>query len=153
MLDNIEAAYNSRRIDWYNGVLDANFTFFPSAIDVNSGLPESWNRADEIDMHTKLFDKNYTALPCQSIFMDIRAEDGITWTESHPAEAPEETWYSATLYYDFKFEISPNTYLPKPGSEAVFTVRDAGKFGKFDHHWQLVGFIDLGGSSRALYLN
>ena len=78
VLNNIELAYNKRRIEWYNGVLDQNFTFFLSTGDVNGGLPASWNRADEVDVNTKLLDKNYPDLPCQNVFMDIRAEDGVS---------------------------------------------------------------------------
>ena len=149
VLWNIENAYNKRRIDWYNGVLDQNFTFFLSTGDVNGGLPASWSRAVEVDINTSLFDKNNTTLPCQSIFMDIRAEDGVSWIEFIPESAPTETWYQTTLYYDFKFEISPNTYIPLTGVQAVFTVRDAGKFGNYDHHWQLVEMRDLGDATMA----
>jgi hypothetical protein len=149
VLSNIEAAYNNRRIDWYNGVLDANFTFFLSPADVGGGLPESWNRADEIDVNTKLFDKNYTTLPCQSIFVDIRSEDGLTWQESThtPVSGPDETWYTATVYYEFHFEIAPNSYIPLPGAQASFVVRNAGTDAA--PHWQLVEMRDLGGTSRV----
>jgi hypothetical protein len=149
VLDNIEAAYNYRRIDWYNGLLDQDFTFFLSTGDVNGGLPASWNRAEEVDINTKLFDTSYTALPAQNIFLDIRSEDGVSWMEFHPQSAPSETWYSTTLHYDYRFEISPNTYIPAPGAQAVFTVRDAGVYGKYAHHWQLVEFSDLGGSAAV----
>lgn len=145
VLHNIELAYNKRRIDWYNAVLDENFTFFLAPGDVGGNVPDSWNRADEIGLNQKLFDVNYTTLPCQSIFMDIRTEDGETWTEIIPESAPNEIWYSATLYYDFKFEISPNTYIPNPGSKATFIVRNAGTADA--PHWQLVEMKDLGGSS------
>jgi hypothetical protein len=149
VLTNVELAYNKRRIDWYQGVLDQNFTFFLSTGDVNNGLPVSWNRPDEIDVNTKLLDPNYPDLPCQSVFMDIRVEDGLSWIEFTPESAPTETWYQATLYYDFKFEISPNRYIPLTGAKAVFTVRDAGKFGKYDHHWQLVEMRDLGSDATV----
>jgi len=78
--------------------------------------------------------------------MDIRAEEGVSWTQFNPASAPSETWYSTTLFYDFKIQIDPNTYIPLPGAKAVFTVRDAGPRGKYAHHWQLVEFRDLGGN-------
>ena len=144
VLFNIESAYNKRRIDWYAGVLDADFTFFLSTGDVNNGLPASWDRAEEIAIHTNLFDKNYTTLPCQSIFMDVRTEDGISWVESDSPSNPGEKWYTTTLYYDFKFEISPNTYIPLTGAKASFAVRDAGPSGSYAHHWQLVEMHDHG---------
>ena len=111
-----------------------------------SGLPDSWDRTVEIEVNTLLFDKEppAPAPKCQSTFMDIRLEDGISWIAINPESAPTETWYQTTLYYDFKFEISPNTYIPITGARAVFTVRDVGKFEDKDHHWQLVEFRDLG---------
>ena len=142
---NIEKAYNQRRIDSLDQALDANFTFYLATGDVGNGLPESWDRVEEVYVNSRLFDKNYAVLPAQSIFMDIRTENGVKWIESNPESAPDETWYSATLYYNFKFEISPNTYIPNQGSKAVFTVRDAGT--PTAHHWQLVEIRDLGGSS------
>ena len=146
VLNNIEVAYNKRRIEWYNALLDADFRFFLSQGDVNGGLPDSWDRTVEIEVNTLLFDKEppAPAPKCQSTFMDIRLEDGISWIAINPESAPTETWYQTTLYYDFKFEISPNTYIPITGARAVFTVRDVGKFEGKDHHWQLVEFRDLG---------
>lgn len=146
VLFNIESAYNKRRIDWYAGVLDVNFTFYLSAADVNHGLPASWGRADEIDIHAKMFDIN-SSMPVQSIYMDIRTEDGLSWVESDSPLNPAEKWYTTTLYYDFKFEISPNTYIPVTGAKASFTVRDAGAYNKYAHHWQLVEMHDLGDGS------
>ena len=143
VLTKIESAYNKRRIDWYNGVLDQNFTFYLAPGDVVGNMPDSWNRADEIDLNTRLFDRNYTTLPCQSIYMDIRIEEGLIWTEVIPESAPTETWYQATIYYDFRFDISPNTFIPNTGSKAVFTVRNAGT--SEAPHWQLVEMRDLGG--------
>jgi hypothetical protein len=145
VLTNLELAYNNRRVDWYTDVLDANFTFLLSPGDVGGGLPEQWDRATEVDIHTRLFDKNYTALPCQSIFLDVRTEDGLTWTEFNPPAAPAETWSTTTLNYDFKFEIYPNTYIPLPGSKASFTIRNAGT--ESAPHWQLVEMHDLGGAT------
>jgi hypothetical protein len=143
VLTKIESAYNKRRIDWYNGVLDQNFTFYLAPGDVVGNMPDSWNRADEIDLNTRLFDRNYATLPCQSIFMDIRSEEGLSWTEVIPESAPTETWYQATIFYDFRFDISPNTFIPNTGSKAVFTVRNAGT--SETPHWQLVAMRDLGG--------
>jgi hypothetical protein len=143
VLTEIENAYNKRRIDKYNATLDPNFIFYLAPGDVVGSMPDSWNRADEIDLNTRLFDKNYTTLPCQSIYMDIKAEDGLSWVEIIPESAPTETWYQTTLFYNFRFDISPNTFIPNTGSKAVFTVRNAGT--DEDPHWQLVEMRDLGG--------
>jgi len=147
VLTNIELAYNNRRINWYTGVLDANFTFYFSPSDVGGGLPEQWNRVEEITANTNLFDKGYvgTMPPCQSVYLDLRIEEGVVWIGFTPSSAPTETWYTTTLFYTFKFEISPNTYIPSPGSKAMFTVRNAGTDSA--PHWQLVEMRDLGGAS------
>jgi hypothetical protein len=145
VLDNIELAYNQRQVQWYNGLLDQNFTFFLSTHDVGGGAPASWGRETEISVHTNLFDKNFVgpAPPCQSIKMDLNL-DALQWTEVSPESAPAETWYTTTVYYHFTFQIAPNTFVSDNGTRATFTVRDAGPSGNYAHHWQLVEMRDLG---------
>jgi len=149
VLNNIELAYNQRNVEWYHGVLDQNFTFILAPGDVGGGVPTSWGRATELDLHTRLFDKNYTALPCQSIKMDLNL-DSVQWTEFTPQSAPSETWYLTTIYYNFTFEIAPNTYINDTGTKATFTVRDAGPSGNYAHHWQLVEMRDLGPQNNLM---
>jgi len=154
VITNMELAYNQRKIDWYDGVLDSNFVFHLSPGDVGGGLPPTWDRAEEVFVNTRLFDKNSVVYPCQSIVLDIRSEDGISWTEV-PAPAltgprghggaSSETWYKTTLHYDFKVEIYPSTYIPLPDSQLEIIVRDAGTPSK--HHWQMVQLNDLAGAS------
>jgi hypothetical protein len=144
VLVSIENAYNKRRVDWLDSSIDENFIFYLAPGDVVGSMPDSWGRVDEVDLSVHLFDKNYTALPCQSIFMDIKSEDGLSWVEVIPESAPTETWYQTTLFYNFRFDISPNTFIPNTGSKAVFTVRNAGT--TEDPHWQLVEMRDLGGA-------
>ena len=143
VLLNIEGAYTQRRIDKYDEALDDGFTFFLSSGDVGNNLPEQWDRSEEILLNTRLFDKTYAAKPCQKIEMDIRTEEGLQWTEFTPEGAPSETWYSTTVYYEFRFEINPDIFISQPGSRGVFTVRDDGTAAP-DQHWQLVEFRDLG---------
>ena len=99
-------------------------------------------------MNTKLLDVNYAPLPAQSISLDIVTGNKVTWTEIAPASAPSETWFQATLFYDFHIEIAPTTYISAPGSKAVFTIRDSAPDDEYAHHWQLVEMRDLGGLSR-----
>ena len=143
VLTQLEYTYNKRNISRLDTILDQNFTFFLAPADV-VGNVDSWNRLDEIDLSTRLFDKNYATLPCQSIYMDIKVENGVSWLEVIPASAPDETWYQTTLFYNFRFDISPNTFIPNTGSKAVFTVRNAGTAEK--PHYQLVEMSDLGGA-------
>jgi len=139
----VEDEYNKRRIDRYNAALDDNFVFYLAPGDVVGSMPDSWGRVDEVNLNMRLFDKNYTTLPCQSIYMDLRIEEGVSWTEVIPESAPTETWYQTTIFYDFRFDISPDTFIPNTGSKAVFTVRNAGT--DEAPHWQLVEMRDLGG--------
>lgn len=147
VLRNLEVAYNARRIDWYEDVLDADFRFYPSRPDALSGMPHSWDRAADVVIHTKLFDKNYPLLPCQTCVVDILTQEGHAWTEFVPPSAPTETWYRTSLYYDFRFDIGGATHIPMTGARAEFTVRNAGT--SEAPHWQLVEMHDLANASVA----
>ena len=150
VLRDIEAAYNERRSDWYDALLNPNFTFFLSANDVGSGLPAQWDRATEVLVHSRLLDRNYAPLPADSIYLDIQTEPlNFTWIAFNPASAPNETWYTTTIYYTFRIEIEPDTHIPLAGSKAQFTVRDTGPYNDDAHHWQLVEMRDLGGANLA----
>jgi hypothetical protein len=145
VLNNLQAAYNTRSLTKYQELLDANFTFFLAPGDVGGGMPEQWGRTDEVSIHTALFNPNYggPAPRCTKIIMDVVFEDGLTWTAVTPASAPTETWYTTTVFYDFGFDMEPDThYSNGPGAKVVFTVRNAGTD---DYpHWQLVEMRDLG---------
>lgn len=147
VLTNFELAYNQRRIDKYDQVLDANFTFFLSPEDVGGGLPSQWDRTMEVLVNMRLLDKNNATLPCQSISLDVRTKEGVTWTPFNPTSAPVETWYRTTLFYSFEIQINANTFIPPPEAKLEFVVRDAGPSGANAHHWQLVELHDLGGST------
>jgi hypothetical protein len=147
VLNNIELAYNKRNITQYDRLLDDNFTFFFSTGDVGGGLPQSWGRADELVATTAMFDPNYTGENrCKSIRMDLQFEDGVTWVEVIPGSAPDEVWYTTTVFYEFKIDTEPdNTWLAVPGAKAQFTVRNTGT--ESAPLWKLVEFRDLGESN------
>jgi len=147
VLTNLEVAYNSRRADWYEDQLDANFRFYPSRPDALNGMPHSWDRVADVFIHSKLFDRNYPLLPCESIHIDIRTEEGLTWTEFVAPSAPTETWYTTSLYYEFVFEIGGAFYISLAGARAEFTVRNAGT--SEEPHWQLAEMRDLIDASVA----
>jgi hypothetical protein len=151
VLNNVEVAYNKRRIDKYDELLDLDFTFFLTTGDVGGGLPEYWGRAEEKEYNTKLFDSNYSgANRCKRIQMDLVVDtddpDRIQWTDviPDPGEYPGEVWKMATIYYEFKFDMEPDdTYRSLPGAQATFTVRNVGTAGA--PLWKLVEMRDLGG--------
>lgn len=145
VLNNIEVAYEKRRLDKYDELLDENFMFYLSDGDVGGGLPDSWGRPDEILANTNLFSQSPPAeFPrCKRIQMDVQWEQGLSWTEIIPQSAPEETWYTTTVFYDFKIDVEPDmTYINNPGAKAQFTVRNLGT--EEDQDWRLVEFRDLG---------
>ena len=153
VLNNLELAYNQRNITQYDRLLDTNFTFFLSPGDVNGGLPAQWGRAEELQYASDLLDRNYPgpSLRCTGVLVNILWEEGLTWSELTPTSAPDETWYTTTVYYGFKFEFEPNyTYIDSPGAKVRFTVRNAGTAEA--PHWQLVEWYDLseGGCLGAL---
>jgi hypothetical protein len=152
VLNNLELAYNQRKISRYDEVLDQDFTFFLSTGDVGGGLPDSWDRQTEMNANTNLFTKDPpppAPIPrCKSIKMDVQwekpntVEPNLAWVEVSPPGL-SETWYTTTVFYDFAIDVEPDvTYISNPGSKAQFTVRNAGTAD--DPHWQLVEFRDLG---------
>lgn len=153
VLENLEKSYNDRAISQYQKVLDENFTMFFSAGDFGGGTtPEQWGREDEVQSNRNLFDRAYTDTDpsdgiqprCVGIFLDVKWEDGVQWQSITPASAPEETWYTATVFYNFQFDLEGDDHLVNnPGSKAQFTVRNKGT--EDEPHWQLVELRDLDG--------
>jgi len=149
VLNNLELAYRDRLVNRYQDVLDPQFTFFFSEGDVGGEVPEQWGRDEEIEATTRLFDKtlNDPNFPrCKSIAMDLVNEQTVNWVSVVPEAFPDETWYTANVFYDFQFELEPDlTLIPFLGSKGQFTVRDVGTPEKAK--WQLVEFRDLGGAN------
>lgn len=151
----VQRAYNERNSGRYEQILDDGFKNFLSDGDVNNGLPEQWDLAQEKTVTRNLFSKTQVGdLPLvKSINMDLLYENGVTWTEVVPTSAPTETWYSASVYYSFQILVHYDqidediVYYPPGSSKAQITVRNAGTDSKPD--WKLVEFRDLGGGSLA----
>lgn len=139
VLNNIEYAYNKRREDVYNALLDNDFTFFYTEADVggSGGTPVQWGRDVESTATAGLLGD------ATKIAMDISWEDGVQWLQQ---VSGTETWYYTTVFYHFTIKIGETTYIPNSGAKAQFTVRNAAAPGEKEH-WQLVEFRDLGGPS------
>jgi hypothetical protein len=131
VLNNIEYAYNKRRPDVYNALLDDNFTF--SYTDVGGGAPVQWGRDVESTTTAALLGD------ASKIDMDIAWEDGVMWNEQPTGS---EIWFFTTVFYHYTIKIGATTYIPSSGAKARFTVRNDGTAEKL--HWKLVEFSDLG---------
>jgi hypothetical protein len=148
VLNNLEVAYNQRKILEYEKILDLGFTFFLSEGDVNGGLPVQWDRGEEISANTNLFSRDEDPQGrwplCTSIQMNVIFDPAsIQWVEVIPDAAPDETWYTTTLFYEFQIDVKPDTqFIPIPGAKAQFTVRNAGT--ESNPKWQLIEWRDLG---------
>jgi hypothetical protein len=132
VLNNIEYAYNKRRGDVYDALLDNEFTF--SYTDIGGGTVQ-WGRDVESAATAGLLGD------ASKIDLDLTWEDGVTWDEQ---PVGSESWFSTTLFYHYTIKIGDTTYITDSGTMAQFTVRDAGTAEK--QHWQLVEFSDLGSS-------
>ena len=147
VLNNLELAYNQRKIDNVRNLLDQDFTFYLTDKDVQSGLPEAWDRAVEISITTNLFSKDPPGeMPAvKSIRLDILWEDNLAWVET-AAPINDETWYMATCFVNFKIEVEPDlTFISNNGTKAQFVVRNAGT--DEQPRWTLVEMRDLGAPS------
>jgi hypothetical protein len=79
------------------------------------------------------------------IEMDVRFEEGVTRTPIVPQSAPEETWHTAAVFYDYTIEVEPDTkYIPTAGAKFQVTVRNAGT--AESPSWRLAELRDLGAS-------
>jgi hypothetical protein len=157
VLYSMELAYTRRRLDRYDQLLDDNFTFYLADGDVAGGLPPSWDRAVEMGVNTLLFMKDPPPAPmprCKSIKMDIKWEDAngnpaVSWVEITSPGLPDETWYTATVFFNFQIDVEPDlTYINNTGAKAQFTVRNAGT----DEmpSWRLVELREIGSGPPAL---
>lgn len=149
VLNNIEYAYQTRRPDVYDQLLNTDFTFYFSPGDVGGGTPETFNRVEELDATTRLFNSNQQSNPpadpvCRSMRLELVFDkDDLTWVEIQPQNFPTERWYVTTVFYTFTFEMEPNTtYIAQNGAKAQFTVRNTGT--EQNPRWELVEFRDLG---------
>ncbi len=151
VLADLEASYNRRNATRFGELLDDNFTFFFAPGDVGGNIPEQWGRDNELRVTLKLFDQNLNEPPyptCRYIRMDLKLESGVQWVAVIPEDFPGETWHTATVLYDFTFEMVPDqTYSEVPGALAQFTVRNDGTDSA--PQWSLVEWRDLGSSATA----
>jgi len=146
----VQRAYSERKPNKYEQVLDGGFINFLSDGDVNNGLPEQWDRQQELAITDNLFSPTRVGdLPLvKSIDMDVQYESGVSWVEVIPSSAPTEKWYTATAFYFFQITVQPEgatedlTYYPDLNSKAQFTVRNTGT--DAEPVWKLVEFRDLG---------
>ena len=132
VLNNIEYAYNHRRGDVYDALLDDSFIFYFGS----GGTQVQWGRNVESSATAGLLGD------ASKIDVDITWEDGVSWIET---PAGTENWFATTVFYHFTIKIGDTTYIPNAGSKAQFTVRNNGTAEM--PHWKLVEFRDLGGPS------
>lgn len=148
VLNNLELSYNKRNLTRFDEVLDSDFTFYFWPGDVGGSIPEQWGRAEEIAVTTLLFDPTLSdpRYPtCRSIRMNLDFENGLEWVEVVPEDFPDQTWYKATVPYDFTFEMKPDIIFIARGPSAEFTVRNVGTVD--EPRWDLVEWRDLGSNS------
>jgi hypothetical protein len=138
VLNNFELAHIGRDTSHYDALLDDNFTFFYTDVNLgtNNSTPVQWGRDTDIQTTHALF------AAASKIDMDVDFHDGVTWSEV-PSGA--ENWYAATMFYHFEIKIGDTTYIPNAGAKMLFTVRNAGTAEA--PHWKLVELRDLGGPS------
>lgn len=149
VINNLELSYNNRNVARFEDLLDTAFTFYLAPGDVGGSIPPQWGRTDEMAITTLLFDASLddSRYPtCRRIRVNMDFEDGVDWIDVLPAAFPTETWYAATVSYDFTIEMKPdNTYISAAGSSARLTVRNAGT--EDAPHWRLVEWWDLDAGS------
>jgi hypothetical protein len=120
---NFEKAYEEKKIDEYDKLLDENFTFYFSQTDVNQlGVPASWDRAQELLSATKMFSAQPGTTPggqpqepIQSFQVVLQPETTV-WDTNVPAEFP------GTLKRSYN--VNMTVFFEGGGSVAVRGIQD-----------------------------
>jgi hypothetical protein len=144
VLFNLELAYNERRMDKYDELLDDNFIFYFNDADYNdphNPTPQQWDRATEVGATTNLLDVNYSG-GNRVVSIDLRlGYVADNWTEEPANQVhPGESWYRKTVDYDLRINTAASWELKALDKKAQFTIRwdeDKGK-------WQMIMWHDLG---------
>jgi hypothetical protein len=151
VLSALEKAYNERDPGPIDEMLDDRFTFFFAPGDVGGSVPEQWWRADEFAVTERFLNSNNQDDPpadpvATSIDVDVVFNNNLQWVEVIPEEFPNETWYTATVFYNFVMEFEPDiTYLSANEAKSQFTVRSITVGNRTE--WRLVEWRDLGGNT------
>jgi len=131
LFGDFQSAYNQRDMAKYSGLIDDRFVFYLSFTDASTGHPSQWNKSQELEYTGELFDPDYAGtFRCDSIYFQLYYPNphAIELYTFHPDSAPDETWYSTILGYDYFFRFgSINFALASgPGNKIKFTIRNAG---------------------------
>ena len=153
VLFNLEAAYNQRNLNAYQKVLDDAFVFHFSAADVANGnvSVSQWDRAQEINATTNIFDKNFnppSGSPISSIDLSLTYPNGEdVWNLVNPdGNHPGETWYEKTVDYFLPVVAGDFTYTSGNPIKASYIVRWGKDPTSGDEFWRIVAWRDDIGS-------
>jgi hypothetical protein len=145
VLKNLELAYNLRRIDKIDQLLDSHFVFFLSPSDFGLGYPSQWDRASELKYTSMLFDPNNGVFNFSTVAFHLHLDGSPVWEPiASPDSLPGETWYRTAVDYDYRVEMDDGFAYYNSGAPAIFIVRNAGSAKA--PYWQLVHCRDLAGS-------
>jgi len=148
VLFNLEKSYNERNIDQYNKLLDNDFVFHFSNVDVQQGNVNvtQWDRAAEINANKNMFDPNFNkpgVEPVSSIDLSLTYVAGDNnWTQvtpPDPVKYPGETWYEKIVNYTLTVKAGSNEYQGL-NIQASFVVRWATVEGQ--SYWRIVSWHD-----------
>ncbi len=142
VLNNLQVACNTRNLQEYDRLLDADFTFHAFAGDVAEGLPDQWGHTTDAIYGSRLLDPAYEGPNrCTHIDLDIPFEYGVQWDAFNPPSHPGEIWFSARLLYSFSIDVeSGERYVPPAGAYADIAVRNVGT--QSDPDFRLVEWTD-----------
>jgi hypothetical protein len=143
VLDNLELAYNERRTDEYDKLLDESFTFIFSEADFSSGEVEfaQWNRADEVGSSEQMLNENSSA-DDKVVSIDLKIDfPEDSWTEQPANEDhPDESWYFQTVDYNLVIKTQNSWEYRALGKKAQFYIRWA-TYDKGEH-WRIILWRD-----------
>jgi hypothetical protein len=146
VLHNINVAYNGMEAEPYVRLLDENFInfFYPGDVGTD-GVPVQWFYDEEVSSSREMLNKGGGRLDNAILSIDLQLAnvEQASWIEVTPDQVkfPDETWYAATVGYNFFFDTTNDIQFITSGTPNVqFTVRQ-----QTDGKWKLVQWRDLAG--------
>jgi hypothetical protein len=139
-LFNLELAYNQRRMDEYDRLLDEGFIFYFSDYDVWwRDAPESWDRQTEVLFSTVLMDPNQPGgIRFIKVSLTLDYPDSNWVEEPANPDHPDASWWHKSVRYELFVETAGGWKLHSKDQTILITVRWDDTLG----HWRVVRVRD-----------
>jgi len=146
VLNNLELAYNEKKIDRYEELLDSAFVFYFSPADYNdpdNPTDVSWDRGEERRSANNIF-SGAGSNPVEALDLRLSYPDE-NWTAIDPDDLvnyPDQTWYYKSVVYNLSVETQNGTTYKGIDLKAAFIIRQVVRKSDGKQIWQIMRWRD-----------